>query len=449
MINIVHKFLENTNSNNIAIKTRNTEKSYKDFISDIKKVINYLEINKIAKESRALLLINMSYEMYVTIFASILYGLQVVIIDNFKDKKRVTNQIIDSKIDYVFTNNVTGFIKNIFKPLRKIKKINVQKILKQKEVNININQEIKKDRPCLITFTSGGTGRPKPVIRTLNDLEQQMNLTLNVLGNITDEYILATLPVYSLACLVNGLKIYIPFKKEDINKILKKEKPNVMFSSISKYLEINSPTNSIRKAFFGGSILYYNEALKIKKNMPNANITYIYGATEASIISKTTLDEYIKDLEENNLCLGNILSTNNVEIENDEIVVKKGIITNNYLNSQQNSFHPTKDLGYIKDNRIYITGRKISDNIKSDYILEHIVKKEFPDIFEIACLKINDEYHIFLEQKDVDKRLNIVTILQNHINNGIIHIVKKLPLDYRHHEKVDYTKLLKEENIYV
>ena len=38
----------------------------------------------------------LSYQFYVSFLASIIYGVKVVIIDNFKDLKRVTQQIIDS-----------------------------------------------------------------------------------------------------------------------------------------------------------------------------------------------------------------------------------------------------------------------------------------------------------------------------------------------------------------
>lgn len=442
-MNLIEKFIETTKTNKdkIAIKQKSNVKTYHDLYIDVFKVVNYLEKMKVSKQSRILLFINMSYEMYVCLVGAIIYGLDVVIIDNFKDKNRVNNQILDAKVEYIFTNNVTSIVKNLFKPLRKIKLFNVSKIIKSKRIPIE-NIDTLKNKSGLITFTSGGTGRPKAVRRTLDDLSKQMDLTLQTLNVDTDEYVLATLPIYVLACLIQGLSVYVLDKKENIEDILIRESPSLMFSSISKYLEINKPINSIKKAFFGGSILYYNEAKKIKENIPNAEITYIYGATEASIISKTTLDEYIINLENKNLCMGNILPNNKVIIDNNEIVIVKGIITNNYLTEEKCEFHKTKDLGYVEENKIFITGRKITDNIFSDYLLEMLVKKEFTDIFNIAIIKIDEEYHIYLEEKDIDKRINIILILEKYLKNGIIHIVKRLPLDYRHNSKVDYKKLL-------
>lgn len=440
-MSLVNKFLNviKTKENDVVIKTNKLTITYRSFFNDIQKVMASFHQHNILENSKVLLFVNMSYEMYVSIFASILYGLDVVVIDNFKDKERVNKQLESVNVDYVLGNNVTSLLKNIFKPLRKVNSINIQKLLKQQEKKLEINTNTNAS---LITFTSGGTGVPKAVRRSLDELEQQLNKTVEIVGDLSNEYVLATLPIYALACIIEGIKIYIPKKKENLNSILRKEENTVMFSSISNYLKLENAT-SIKRAFFGGSILYYTEAMYIKENLPNALVTYIYGATEASIISCTTLDEYIANLNNNCLCLGNIIEGNNVTVNDEEIIVSKGIITNNYLNEEKQSFHPTKDLGYIKNNQIFLTGRKINDQVKSNYVLEMLVKKSFSEIFPIAILNIQNNYHIYLEEKQQSKRLDIICVLEQYIDNGQMHIVKKLPLDYRHHAKIDYKKLLK------
>lgn len=446
---IVDLFLENAfkNLNKYAILSKKLNKTYKEFLEDIQKVLNFLENNNIKKKSKTLMLINMSYQMYVGMFASILYGLEVVVIDNFKDIKRVNQQLIDVNVTNVFVSNKTTIIKNIFKPLRKINKTNIDKIIKEKSSKITFNQNINIDlnQNILITYTSGGTSNPKAVYRTLNDLTKQMNMTLDIVNEVKkDDVVLATLPIYSLLCLVNGLTVYLPTKKENLDLIINNIKPTIMFSSISKLLQIKEKTKSIKSLYFGGSILYNTEAKQIKEMFENAKIIYIYGATEASIVSTTSLDEYIENLNQNKLCLGNINNKMEVEIIDSEIVISSKILTNNYVNNEKQNKHYTKDLGYIENNKIYIIGRKIKENIISDYVLEMIAKKEFCDIFNIAILKINSEYNIFIEEKDIEKRYKIINILENHINGGYIKIVKKLPLDYRHQSKIDYKKLLKE-----
>ena len=447
---IVNLFLENAykNLDKYAIISKNKNKTYKEFLIDIQKVLNYLKKNNINKKTRVLMLINMSYEMYVSMFASILNGLEIVVIDNFKDIKRVNKQLISVDVKNVFVSNKTSILKNIFKPLRKKNKINVEKIIKKSkldEITFDKNINIDLDQNVLITYTSGGTSNPKAVFRTLNDLTKQMNLTMDLVSDIKeDDVVLATLPIYSLLCLVNGLTIYLPKKKEDLNDVINKVKPTIMFSSISKILKIKKEAKPVKNLYFGGSILYNTEAKQIKKMFKNAKIIYIYGATEASIVSTTNLDDYLDTLNQNKLCLGKVNNKMNVEIIDDEIVVSSTLLTNNYVNIKKQDKHFTKDLGYLEDNKIYITGRRVKDNIISDYILEMIVKKEFDDIFNIAILKQDGSYHIYLEEKDIEKRHKIISILDNHIDGGILKIVKKLPLDYRHESKIDYKKLLKE-----
>lgn len=440
-MSIIEKFLTTIkeNNNNIAIKTKQGSKTYSELYNDITKAIKMFEEKSIDKKSKVLLLINMSYEMYVAIFACVLYGVDVVIIDNFKDHKRVKKQLLDVNVDYVLVNNKTSLVKKIFKPIKKTPHLNIQKALKTNVTNHSFDISTNAS---LITFTSGGTGAPKAVRRSLEELELQLNKTVEIVGNLKEEYVLATLPIYALACIIEGIKIYIPSKKENLNEVLKKEENTVMFSSISNYLKLENIT-SLKRAFFGGSILYYVEARYIKRNLPNAHITYIYGATEASIISCTTLDEYITSLEENKLCLGNIVEGNKVMVDEEEIIVSKGIITNTYLNEEKTLFHPTKDLGYVENNKVYLVGRKINDSIRSNYLLEMIVKKGFNEIFPIAILNINGEHHIYLEEKDESKKIQIICILEQYIENGQIHIVNNLPLDYRHQAKIDYKKLLK------
>lgn len=443
-MSIIDKFLNisKEKENDVIIRTSKLTKTYKDLNDDIKKVISKFNKMNVLPKSKVLLLVNMSYEMYVGILASVLYGLDVVIIDNFKDKKRVNQQLLDVNVDYALVNNKTSLLKNLFKPLRNVAKINVQKELKSKDKEAMF--EVKSSA-SLITFTSGGTGVPKAVKRSLEELNNQLQKTVEVIGDLSKEYVLATLPIYTLACILEGIKIYIPSKNEDLNEVLKKEENTVMFSSISNYLKIKNAT-SLKRAFFGGSILYYVEAKYIKENLPNALVTYIYGATEASIISVTSLDEYLVALESNKLCLGNIIEGSSVTVKDEEIIVSKGIITNSYLNEEKTSFHATKDLGYVENNQIFLTGRKINDQIKSDYLLEMIVKKSFSDIFPIAILNIEGQYHIYLEESNASKRLDIICILENYIENGQLHIIKKLPLDYRHHAKIDYKKLLRMNN---
>ena len=115
-MNLIEKFIETTkiNKDKIAIKQKSNVKTYHDLYIDVFKVVNYLEKMKVSKQSRILLFINMSYEMYVCLIGAIIYGLDVVIIDNFKDKNRVNNQILDAKVEYIFTNNVTSIVKNLF-----------------------------------------------------------------------------------------------------------------------------------------------------------------------------------------------------------------------------------------------------------------------------------------------------------------------------------------------
>lgn len=453
---IVDEFLNIAKKNKDKLAFVKEQKTYQDLLNDLSTMIEYFqkELPKnLPLENTLLLLVPLSYQFYVSFLASIIYGVKVVIIDNFKDLKRVNQQIIDSKATHVLVNHQTKFLKEVFKPLKTLKMLKIPNLNKVWEKPL-INHNLSLTKPCLVTYTSGGTNKPKAVNRSLEELTKQIKTVEQIVSKIEinkDTIVLAMLPVYTLLCLSKGLSILL-IKKQKIPKDIK---PTIMFSSIAKALKFKKTMPCIKTLLIGGSFLSYHNALRLKELFPKAKIIYIYGATEAALISSTTVDEYLNSLKKDELCLGSINQDVNIRIEKmnesldyGEIIVSSDIITNNYLDDQHlKKTHPTKDLGYIKNQNLYLVGRIIDQkqNLISNYLIEHQIKKHFPEIKNIAILEKNKIFDIYLERKNKKLEKPIKKLLDKQTIN--FHYLKKIPLDYRHQIKIDYRKLLEKSKI--
>ena len=81
----------------------------------------------------------------------------------------------------------------------------------------------------------------------------------------------------------------------------------------------------------------------------------------------------------------------------------------------------------------------------SNYLIEHQIKKHFPEIKNIAILEKNKIFDIYLERKNKKLEKPIKKLLDKQTIN--FHYLKKIPLDYRHQIKIDYRKLLEKSKI--
>ena len=165
------------------------------------------------------------------------------------------------------------------------------------------------DRPALVMFTSGTTGKPKGVqiseenlLINLKDIKTYFKINEN-------DKILIERPLYHCAVLTGeflislicGLDIVFFSDKFDPNAILRligAHKITVMGGTPTLYHILSifmknrchpepchserSEGSSLRKIMLSGEVLNKNCALKIREAFPNTQIYHVYGLTEAS-----------------------------------------------------------------------------------------------------------------------------------------------------------------------
>ena len=196
--NLVSDFISLCKDNlNVAFIYKNKKIAYQKLYEDIFKMIEVFKNNNLNPGDKVLLFIFPSYNFYLTMLASIYYGLNIVVIDSFKDKKRVKDLIDISNIKYCFIDGKTNLLKAI---LPRLYFINIFNYKKNNGVVIDY---INYGNTVLTTFTSGTTGVPKAINRSINDLEKQVNLLLDNICFDDSSTILCGLPIYMLLILIN------------------------------------------------------------------------------------------------------------------------------------------------------------------------------------------------------------------------------------------------------
>ncbi len=450
---IIDDFLLNIKNNPLRnafiykYKNNIINKTYSDVYDDLLKMINYMDSLNIKPQTKFLIFIKPSYDFYIFMLASLYMSYQVIVIDSFKNKNKLKIMVNESKPDYIILNNKTKYIKNIFKSFRQIKSINISKYSKHQSI---YKKYIITDAPVLMTFTSASTGEPKLIKRSIMDLDNQFRLVKNTFDIDNSTIVLALLPIYVLANLLFGITSLLFLKNinqksvKELEDLLIKTNTNAISASVSKYILFTKPFYNITNCYTGGSLISLSDAIKIESCFPNAKFNYVYGASEAVLISKTTLKDYLVSLKKGDICIGNIVEGVEIEIIDaddegiGEICVKGCAVLSTDL-------HHTADMGYLLENKVYLVGRKkmsvIEPNLKLyNYRIEMNVTNNYENVSKAAFIPYDNKRYLFIES---NFKLGFEGIYEYEEYDFEIFVTEKLPVDIRHNYKIDYNELIK------
>lgn len=390
-------------------------KSFSQFLNDVFKM-NSLIHEQIKDDNVLIFSHPYTYDFYVTAFGTIFSGKNLVIIDSFRDREKLKSMIESANISTMICDNLTRFLAFIFP--KKIRKINA------KEFNNYTPKESINDSGNVITFTSGTTGTPKKITRTISFLFNQMDLVEENTNFTQSELVYGQLPMYTLMSLFLGNTTII---SKNPNQIAK-QNPTALITSINSIKKIKKPLMDVQKAFIGGAILYENEAKNLQSKLPNADITYVYGASESAMIYKTSISKYLKKP----FSFDEPIKGIDVSILNkDENGVGEISITGKMVISE-NNIHNSGDLGVLENNILRIVGRKkYSLNNFYNYKIDQEILLSNPKIKEAFSFAYDDKKYVFY-----------VGTIQNKIEGIMYKKVSKIPHDLKHKTKADYSKLI-------
>lgn len=419
---MIKKFIERCNQNSTKdafryLEHRNLKsKTYGELLNDIYKMCNLFNDLGIKKGDKAIVFVMPSYEMYALMLAGLMYGINIVIMDSFKNKTKIKHMSELSKAKYLIVNKKTKFISNFI--FKKIRKIDISNYYKYKCVPYDYI--LDSSQIVLTTFTSGTTGIPKEIDRSFKDFENQINVLTNNYDFNNHDVIICMLPIYVLFSLFNGNTTCMikKIKKRNIDIF----EGDVLLGKIADVLKINDIITRLKDVYLGGAFIYKSEAKKIIKTFPNSKIHYTYGASEGVLIGINDLSDFY---QHNRF---KIVKDVNVEIVDKINNVGEIVISGKSVLGLHNQ-HYTGDIGYSDSKYVYIVGRKkysCLENCFYNYVHDQKIRDKYK-IDKAFSIWYNNQSYIFVEKTLPGKEFVKV---------------KKMPYDLKHQTKADYNSLI-------
>lgn len=397
--------------------------SFQKLLSDVYRMANFFIKNGIEKGSKALLYFLPSYDFYVLLFACIYYGVNIVTPDSYKDKQRLARVMEKEKINCVFCKGITNFLRFGFPKGTAF--VDVGDYHKYSDKKTQKNDD--ENSVVLTTFTSGTTGEPKPIYRSLAFLKKQIeSISQNI--DIVDNFVtFGGLPIYALYAVYNGKTCVINRKLQA--KQCKKYHADTVFAPIALLLKAKGDFSYVRRVYFGGARLYQRQAKALSAKFPNAKIQYNYGASECALMGMTELNYYLK----NDFAIQTIAKDARLFLtEQDEKGVGRICAEGECVLTENKQYH-SNDLGYIDEKGLHIVGRKkYSDGGVYNYLLDDEILSKNEKVKKGFSFVYQGKIYFCYEGKIMDK------------TDGVIYVkFTKLPMDAKHKTKLDYQKTIK------
>ncbi len=363
--------------NHPAIIFNKKKISYKELNQTISNLSDYLKDKNIKnifiKMENSYALINSIYAVTKLKKNLILSNLE----NNFEDDFEF---IKEKKIDCLIVE------KNFYTKIKK--KIDIKKkVILYKEKNIqlfivffNCTKNLLSFRNKIIIFSSGTTQNKKNIIlshSSLNYVTQKMKKTMKIKEGILEMIFLPITQSFAFARMryVFSLGGCILLEKNNvrldliIKQIIENKVNTIGFTSgvvliLNKFYKnlFLSTKNFLKQIEIGSDYLSNKEKKFLIKNFINTKKFYHYGLTEASRSTLQNLDN-LNDLENcgKKFCSSNIIIKKKANEKVGEILVKGKNLFEGYIGKKKinkNKYFSTGDFGYMKNNKLYFSGRK-------------------------------------------------------------------------------------------
>ena len=393
--------------------------SFSQLLSHVYKMASLFKSRGLTEGCKVLLLVPPSYEFYALMFASIYYGINVVVMDSYKDISRIRRVMEENDIRFVFCNRLTGLLR--FGGLGGAKFINISDY--EKYPREAPSPSTDKTRTVLTTFTSGTTGSPKPIERSAEDLEKQIRTVSESVDTGECEAMYAGLPIYALFGVYSGLTCVISKKIRE--RELVRQGAHTVLAPIARLLALREPMPSVKRLYLGGARLYEREALRLLELFPSAHITYVYGSSECVLMAKGELRYYL----ENSFALDGMIEGVELSIDEKDARGVGRITARGDVVLTESRRVTGGDLGYIDGLGLHIVGRgKYSREGEYNYVTDDRLLRENPRVSRGFSF-VHEGKTYFCYQGRLSQR-----------EDGIIYKkFRRLPMDPKHRTKLNYS----------
>ncbi|TYR34169.1 AMP-binding protein [Sphingobacterium phlebotomi] len=484
-----------------AIRDKSGDKiTFSELAQHVRKTANHFERKGLRKGDRVLLFVPMGIDLYRNVLALFYLGATVVFVDQWSKIDRLDTccQIADCK---AFVGSWKAHLLRFFS--KGIRQIPIKLGLSySKEEHDKICRTLSEDA-ALITFTTGSTGMPKAALRTHGFLYEQFKALEEEINAKPSDVDMSVLPIVLLINLALGSTSVIadfnPSKPTKIRprRIVKQlldyrvtrlvASPYFVKRIAEHVSEHKISLPQLNDIFTGGAPVFLKEAKLYNKAFPGKNVQVLYGSTEAEPISSITAAElasetYTFSLKQG-LSVGSIFHKAQVKIIpitdkslfdisseafahmqqpegvwGEIIVAGPHVLTQYYKNEQALRankilidgvyWHRTGDSGYIRDGRLFLTGRcntliPQGEDWLSTFVFENFVQS-INGVEMGTILSDGNGIIAFIEltENKQSTKENILSEFQKLPFKITTVKFQRLPRDPRHHSKIEYSKLI-------
>ena len=487
--------------------------SFRDLDRDVNSVAVQLLESGLNAGDRVLLAVPVSVETYTVMLALLKTGMVVMFIEPAHNARQVARILRSWPPEAIVATKTVLLLRFIAPELRRIPRrfvvdghsAGATSLFRRTNEQRGVATQSRSDADsALLSFTSGSTGEPKPVVRTHGFLRQQLKVLNQIAATGPGAVDFVAMPMFVLFNLANGVTSVIPACEM---KNPGRANPRVVFEQLrseSAHRMVASPALLARLAEYclrhrltlpdmtcvstGGGPVSPDLPGRIKRIAPRAVVRMVYGSTEAEPIAciddrEISVTAGRRMRAGAGLLVGKPVHGCDVKVIRSqpgaalgpctdqsfkalqmrdgrigEITVSGKHVLNSYADTSRNAatkievdgrtWHRTGDAGYFDDaGRIWLVGRctaAIRDNRGTVYPFQvEFALAGINGVRRAALLSRNEGRVLVLEPAGREFRSDCASAATCIADNHIDSIVtvRRIPMDKRHDAKIDYPTL--------
>jgi olefin beta-lactone synthetase len=494
-------------------RDRTRQTSYQQLDQSVGRTATLLRQSGLQRGAPILLFHPMSLELYVALAAILRCGMTAMFIDPSAGRRYIDRccellppQALVASSKAHLLRALSGGLRRIPRKFSIGGRIPLARPLEQ-AAGLPYDAEIQAcdlETPALFSFTSGCTGQPKGAVRTHGFLLAQHRAIEQTLALRPGSVELVTLPIFVLANLASRVTSIIADadlrRPGEINAAPVVDQLNghsadravgspAFFERIVAHCEQqNVALPRLKQVYTGGGPVPPDLLERLQRVASSADITVVYGSTEAEPISTVRLTEMraadrAAMSNGDGLLAGRPVASLDVRIMDDrwgapvgplstseferscrrphlpgEIVVSGEHVLSGYLHGRgesENKFrvegtlwHRTGDAGYFDDlGRLWLLGRcaaRVDDGRGALYPLgvEQAAQRH-PCISRAAMTSHRGQRVLAVTLRDRHSQPDLASLLKTlaFAEVDAIRILQRIPVDKRHNAKIDYPAL--------
>jgi olefin beta-lactone synthetase len=426
--------------------------------------------------ARVLVLVAPDAEVYALLLAILACGLTLVVVDGRQDARRLPGALAAARADVIIAPRTLLRLWPLLTSLRRARRFaSPGELLGPHGTSAGTlwsdefrARRVPADTPAVISFSSGNTGRAKPVVRTHGVLLAQHHALADALPVGGDDVNLPGFPIATLHNLCCGIATVLPpadlrtMVDADPVRVLElmgdrgvtslSGAPAYMARLAQAVLDTGLPCGRVRRIAVGGGPVGRALCADILRAFPNAESHVVYGATEAEPIAFVPVQEVMAAADGVGFMVGRpargtavrLLGANGEDALVGEVAVRGAQVAG------EQPWHRTGDIGRRDaQGRLWLLGRvgcevSVRGRVVHPYVAE-AAALSVPGIRAAALVARRgapDAELIVEPLRDASVEGVLIALSQCGLGAVRVRTCRAIPMDARHASKVARTELV-------